>query len=221
MVFDLVPIRPNPREAYQRRVERLCNLLKDEEGSSYRVPDFQLLTIPGTLFCRKGFTKFRQHPQAKLFLNQHSAHVRALEILNELDAIYAGDSSEIDHLRGAVGEVFSYFICRKIYPRADIEVQVRIGVWTSGSIDAAGCSQERGHCLQSKCSLDDWDSIRRQKDDLSQIETLSGGKAEGFFITYIHRDAFYLRLTNAGLDPSEYKVLDSTDLLLLEDRLAS
>jgi len=221
MVFDLIPVRPNPREDYQKRVEKLCNLLKDEDGSTYRVDVFTLLTISGTTFSKKPFIKFRKHPQAEWFLSVYHSDVRALEIMDELDKIYGADPGEIDHLRGAVGEVFSFFICRKVYPKAGMEVKIRIGTWTSGLIDAAGCSQKRGHCLQSKASLRYWNSIFSQKKDLDRIEKLTAGKAQGAFITYENREVFYRRLRNAGFNPSEYKVLDRWDLSALEKRLVA
>jgi len=220
MVFDLIPIRPNPREQYQNQVEALCQLLKDEKGSIYRVPVFtSLLTIPGSSFKRRGYKRFRDHPQAKRFLRLYRLDTMAQTIMSELDKIYDKDPNEIDHLRGAVAEVFSYFICRKTYPKTDIEVQVKIGSWVSGSIDTAGCSNERGHCIQSKCSLEAWKSIINQKRDFDQIETLTKGKAEGVFVTFVDRGAFFTRLRNAGLNPDEFSVWDRADLFVLEKRL--
>lgn len=222
MVFDLIPIRPNPREHYQKQVKKLCNLLMGKDGSVYRVHVLAtLLTIPGITFHRKGLSKFHEHPQAKRFLRLNRLDTRALDIVAELDNIYSQDPGEIDNLRGAVLEVFSYFLCRKTYPRSDIEVTVKINRWISGSIDTAGCSDEKGHCLQCKCSLDNLGSILTQKSDFDKIDRLSRGKAKCFFVTYVDRKVFHIRLKNKGLDPSSYYIWDRGDLFVLENRLAS
>jgi hypothetical protein len=139
--------------------------------------------------------------------------------MDELDQLYGAPLTEVDHLRGAVGEVFSYFICRKVYNNADIEVRVKIGAWISDSVDTAGCNQRKGHCLQSKHSMTDLRSIIHQKRDLDRIEHLTKQKAQGYFITYMNRKAFFESLHAVGLDPSGYKVFDRADLFVLERRL--
>jgi len=216
MVFQIIPIRPNPRGKYQKQVENLCKLLRDGVGTYYRASVFSLLTLRGANFIRSGRHRFSELHRARLFLRDHPADERAINIVNELDKIYASNPAEIDNLRGAVGEVFAYFICRKIYPKADIEVQVRIGDWTSRSIDTAGCSHKKGHCLQSKFTLQDLNSIIQQKLDFDEIEKLTKNKAQGAFVTYVDRRAFYLLLRSNGINPSEYRVFDRVDLNRLE-----
>lgn len=222
MVFRIIPVRPNRREVYQQQVLQLCHLLKDDEGRRYRFHVFRLLGIPAVAMKGlriRGLGKFREHPQAKLFLRYYPADLKALEIMSELDGIYGAPVGQIDHLRGAVGEVFSYLVCRATYRAADIEVQVQIGAWTSGSIDTAGCSHRRGHCLQSKSSSRDIRSIVSQKRDLDAIEQLTGGKANGTFVTFEDRQAFYMSLRTRGIDASTYKVLDRSDMVAMEERL--
>jgi hypothetical protein len=221
LVFEIIPIRPNPRDKYQKQVKNLCKLLFDEDGEYYRAPVFRLLSLDGKKFQRAGHQKFSDLRRAKLFLRDHSADTKALDIMTELDKIYGGEPGEIDNMRGAVGEVFAYYVCRKLYQKVDIEVKVTVGTWTSGSVDTAGCGHEKGHCLQSKCSLQDLPSIIGQKRDLDEIERLTKGKAQGAFLTYMSRGGFYMRLRNIGVNPSEYTVFDRADLLLLEERLGS
>lgn len=221
MLFNLVRVRPNDREKYQKRVEKLCTLLKDETGSVYRLPVFILLTIHGRLFKRTTCKYFHDHPQARLFMKLHPADIRVKDIMAELDDIYTQDADEIDNLRAAVGEVFSYFICRKIYPRADIEVQVEIDKWISHPIDSVGCSDEVGSCLQAKCSPKNLQSIVSQKRELDKIEQLTVGKGKGAFITFVDRKEFNTRLDGAGIKSSGYRIYDRTDLAALEQRLAS
>lgn len=220
MLFDLISVCPNDREPYQKRVEKLCNLLKDSKGSVFRVPVFILLTISGISFSNQSFTKFRDHPQAKWFMKLHRLDPMAHAIIDELDNIYAETPNEIDNLRGAVGEVFSYFICRKVFVRAGIEVNVKIANWTSRQIDAAGCSDEMGYCLQSKCSPKNLRSIVIQKRDLDKIEQLTSGRGKGAFITFVDRRQFQARLNSVGIDPSKYRVFDRVDLAVLEQRLS-
>lgn len=221
MVMRILAIRPNPRELYQKQVASLCNLLKDKEGRDYRVSVFRLLTISAKNFVNSGCSRFRQHPRARHFLHEYPADTRALEIMDEIDTLYSAPLNKIDQLRGAVGEVFSYFICRKLYNNADIEVKVEIDAWLSKSIDTAGCTHKRGHCLQSKYSMSDLRSVVEQKSDFDAIEQLTSGKAQCFFITYVNRAAFLQSLNIAGIDPTEYtdKVFDRSDLLVLEERL--
>lgn len=221
MVFDIIPILPNPRDKYQKQVKNLCKLLFDKDGEYYRAPVFRLLSLDGKKFQRSGHRKFSEFKRAKLFLRDHFADTKALNIMTELDKIYVGDPGEIDNVRGAVGEVFAYYVCRKLYRKVGIEVKVIVGTWTSGSIDTAGCSHEKGHCLQSKCSLQDLPSIIEQKRDLDKIERLTKRKAQGAFFTYVNREAFYMLLRNIGVDPTKYTVLDRRDLLVLEERLRS
>ena len=76
----ILPIRPNPRESYQNRVINLCNLLKDEEGTTYRVGVFRLLGISAKAFTRSGHSRFRQHREARYFLREHPADIRVLNI---------------------------------------------------------------------------------------------------------------------------------------------
>ena len=141
--------------------------------------------------------------------------------MTELDKIYAQDPGEIDNLRGAVLEVFSYFLCRKTYTKCDIEVKVKVKQWTSESIDTAGCNDDKGHCLQCKCSLDKLDSILTQKTDFDRITRLSRGKVKCFFITCVNKEVLRLLLRNKGVDHSSYYIWDRGDLFVLEDRLAS
>jgi len=223
MVFDIIPVRPNGREQYQNRVSALCALLIDDTGKRYRTRVFRLLTLSGNQASRllksTANMVFRDHPYARSFLRDYPADVRAQEIMSELDSLYSGPEDEIDHLRGAVGEVFSYLLCQKVHLRADIEVKVRINAWTSDSIDAAGCSRRRGHCFQSKCSGHDPASIAQQKADLDAIEQLTAGKAEGFFVTFVDLRGFFGSLRSSGIDPTGYKVLDRTELAAAERRL--
>jgi hypothetical protein len=224
MVFVIHPIEPNPREHYQGQVDDLCKLLTDNKGKEYRYHVFTLLCITGSVarksFERQGQEKFRDLIQLRSFKRFYEIDVRALQILRELDNIYSSPVSDIDHLRGAVGEVFAYYICRKIYPNAAIEIQVEINSWTSGSIDTGGCNNEKGHCIQSKCGgiLRD---IAGQKLDLDKIQELTDEKAQGFFITFTSRRAFDNLLASKGLDPQTYKVLDRSDLVQIENILAS
>lgn len=220
MVLQILPIRPNSREPYQNQVINLCNLLKDEDGRVYRIGVFRLLTISARAFGKSGWSRFRQHPHAKYFLREHPADIRALQIMDELDKLYSAPTNKIDHLRGAVGEIFSYFICRKIYNNANIEIQVKINTWLSKSIDTAGCTQKKGHCLQSKYTMSDLGSILEQKSDFDMIEQLTAYKAQGIFITYVDRAAFFQSLSIADIDSVGYKVFDRSDLLVLEERLA-
>ena len=226
MVFQIIPIRPNPRKRYHDQVEDLCILLKDRDGMRYRRGVFLLLGISAKqalkTFQKRGARKFREHPEAKQFLRRNPADLKAQEIMNALDIIYGADPNEIDHLRGAVGEVFSYFILRKIYSKTDIEVQIQIDTWTSNSIDVAGCDNKRGHCLQSKCSPyapDAIDSILEQKEDLDKIEKLTSGKAEGAFITFEEQDGFCARLRSKAINTDTYKVFGRTELAALEQLL--
>ena len=221
MVFEIIPICPNPRDKYQEQVENLCKLLIDEDGKYYRVSVFLLLSLSGKSFQRAGHRKFRESRKARLFLHDHPADIRALNIVSELDKIYGVDPDEIDNIRGAVGEVFAYYVCRKIHQKSGIEVKVTVGTWISGSIDAAGCSHERGHCLQSKYSLHEWRSIIEQKRDLGEIERRTKGKAQGAFITYVERGAFDRVLGARGTDTSKYRVFDRSDMLVLEECLSS
>lgn len=217
------PIRPNPRRLYQNKVENLCKLLKDEEGKEYRVSVFRLLGISANTFSKSRLTHFRQHREARLFLREHQLDIRALQIMDELDRLYSSPINDVDNLRGAVGEVFSFFICRKQYNNADIEVQVEIDSWQSKSIDTAGCSKKKGHCLQSKYSMTmkNLASIVNQKSDFDKIEELTSGKAQGFFITYGRQEVFFQSLNAFRVNPTGYKVFDRSDLLVLEQRLAS
>jgi hypothetical protein len=221
MVFEIIPTRPNPRDKYQKQVKNLCKLLFDEDGEYYRVPVFLLLAVDGRHFQKAGHQKFRELRRAKLFLRNNPGDRKAINIMSELDKIYVGDPGEIDNMRGAVGEVFAYYVCRRVYPRADIEVQVKVGTWTSGSIDTAGCSHEKGHCLQSKCSLQNLQSIIGQRSDLDEIERRTKGKAQGAFLTFVGRETFYMLLRHIKEDPTKYTVFDRRDLLVLEERLKS
>lgn len=224
MVFVIRPIVPNPRQHYQGQIEGLCKLLTDNKGKEYRYHVFELLCITGSIarksLDKQGQEKFRDLIQLRSFRKFHAVDVRGLQILQELDNIYASPISDIDHLRGAVGEVFAYYICRKIYPNSAIEIQVEVNSWTSGSIDAGGCNNKRGHCIQSKCGGKLGD-IAGQKLDLDKIQELTAEKAQGFFITLTSRKAFNNLLASNGLDPQTYKVLDRTDLVQLENILAS
>lgn len=227
MVFQIIPIRPNPRKQYHDQVEELCRLLKDSDGMRYRRGIFLLLGISAKqvlkTFQRTGTSKFRETTQAKLFLRNHPADIKALEIMDELDTIYAAPPDKIDNLRGAVAEVFSFFICRKVYVEANIEVQVQIDTWTSNSIDVAGCNYKGGHCLQSKCSASApgaVDSILIQKCDLDQIEELTAGKAVGAYITFVEQDGFFAHLRSKGINTDTYTVFGRTDLAVLEQRLS-
>lgn len=219
----ILPIRPNPRRSYQNKVEDLCKLLKDEEGKEYRVSVFRLLGISANTFTKLHLTHFRQCREARLFLREYPADPRALQIMDELDRLYSSPINDVDNLRGAVGEVFSFFICSKQYQNAEIEVQVEIDTWQSGSIDTAGCSKKKGHCLQSKYSMTmkDLASIVSQQSDFDKIEELTSGKAQGFFITYGHKEVFFQSLNAFGMSPTGYKVFDRSDLSVLERRLAS
>ena len=221
MVFNIVRVRPNDRTKYQKRVDKLCTLLKDDTGRPYRLHVFILLTISGELFKRTLSNNFRDHPQARLFIKLYPASIRVRDIMVELDNIYAGDADDIDNLRGAVGEVFAYFICRKLYPRSDIEVKVEIGKWISGQIDTAGCNDQAGYCLQAKCSPKNLQSVVNQKRELAKIERLTIGKGKGAFITFVDRKEFNARLDSAGIKSSDYRIFDRTDLAALEQRLAS
>jgi hypothetical protein len=225
VLFQIIPIRPNPRQNYQDKVKTLCILLLGDDSKKFRYGVFRLLGIPATLATKtlqkNGSAKFREHPQAKLFLHDHPADVTAIKIMNELDKIYGAPMNEIDHLRGAVGEVFSYLICKKVYANVDIEIQVQIDAWKSESIGVAGCHRRRGHCLQSKCSSADFSSIVRQHSDFEKIENLTKDKAECRFVTYTDQRAFHQVLQNRGIDPKSYKVFGRTDLVDLEQYLAS
>jgi hypothetical protein len=223
MVFIIHQITPNPREHYQEQVEDLCKLLTDKQGKEYRYDVFRLLSIiSGSIatncFRRRGHTKFRDLDQLRSFRRFYPADLRAEQILRQLDGIYSNLASDINHLRGAVGEVFAYCICKKIHPNSGIEIQVQIDSWMSGSIDAGGCSDKRGHCIQSKCGGSVGDIVS-QKKDLDKIQKLTSEKAEGFFITFVTRQAFNNLLASMGLDPQTYKVLDRSDLVQLEDIL--
>jgi hypothetical protein len=223
LVFHIIPLRPNPREKYQRQVKKLCKLLSDKEGTQYRFQIFGLLNITGnqaTKNFNRGYSLFRDLPEVKRFSKYYFADLRVIAIMDELDKIYAAPSSEIDHLRGAIGEVFSYYICCKVYSKADIEVQVRIGSWTSESIDTAGCNEGRGHCIQSKCGGQLGD-IDKQKQDLDKIEKLTRGIAKGLFVTFGTRQTFHNRLRFKGIDTQGYRILDRSDLGVLESILKS
>lgn len=225
MVFTIRPVLPNSRERYQRQVDDLCKLLTDNKGKEYRYHVFQLLCITGGVATKSlhkyGQEKFRNLTQLRTFRKFYSTDVRALQILQELDNLYSSPSNDIDHLRGAVGEVFAYHICRKLYPNSAMEIQVEIGSWTSGSVDTAGCNNKRGHCIQSKCGGMLGDNIADQKQDLDKIQELTDEKAQGFFITFTNRKAFENLLASNGLDPETYKVLDRSDLVQIESILAS
>ena len=224
MVFIIHPITPNPREHYQGQVKDLCKLLIGKQGEEYRHEIFRLLCITGSIaiksFSRQGHTKFRDLQQLRSFKRFYAADLTAAQILQQLDGIYANTSSDIDNLRGAIGEVFAYYICRRIHPNSGIEIRVQIDSWMSGSIDAGGCSDKRGHCIQSKCGGRVGD-IGSQKLDLDKIQELTSEKAEGFFITFTTRQAFDNLLASRGLDPQTYKVLDRSDLVRLEKILVS
>jgi hypothetical protein len=195
--------------------------LKDDEGRAYRVWVFRLLAITGRLYSRTGHRQFRLHREAQLFLREHPADTKALSIMDELDQIYSMPRAEIDELRGAVVEVFSYMVCRKFYNNAGIEVKVIIKTWESDSIDTAGCNTGKGHCLQSKSSMANLRSIIHQKSDFNQIEKLTNGRAQGFFVTPVDRGAFFQSLNAHGLNPAEYegRVFDRRDLFVLEERI--
>lgn len=96
---------------------------------------------------------------------------------------------------------------------------VKIESWESGSIDTAGCSNRKGHCIQSKSSPRDIGSIMRQKGDFDIIFTRTGGKAKGAFVTYSEKGNFEQFLNVNGIDPNECTVYGRTDLVNLEDRL--
>lgn len=219
--MQIVPLRPNPRQRYQDSVNRLCSLLRDGEGAAYRVDVFRLLAIKGHQHSRSGITQFRRRREARLFLRDHPADTRALSIMDELDRIYAASPDEIDELRGAVVEVFTFMVCRKFYSNADIEVKVSIGSWDSGSIDTAGCDDGKGHCFQGKVTLASFASVIHQKSDLDEINQRTKGTAKGFFVTTVHRDAFLQTINARGLDPSQYAgvIYDRADLLVLENRI--
>jgi len=93
-------------------------------------------------------------------------------------------------------------------------------MWLSNSIDVAGCSEEKGHCIQSKCTMSGIESIKKQKGELDKIEELTAGRAKGVFITFVDRGAFLQSLKIRGIDSSSYKILDRADLFVLEDRLS-
>jgi hypothetical protein len=224
MVFIIHPIRPNPRKHYQGQVEDLCKLLADKQGKEYRYYVFRLLCMTGSMatksFHREGHTTFRNLWQLRDFKKFYPADLRAEQILRQLDGIYANPADDIDQLRGAIGEVFAYFVCKKIHPNSDIEIKVQINSWISGSIDTGGCNDNRGHCIQSKCGGRVGDIVS-QKQNLDKIQELTSGKAEGFFITFTSRRAFDNLLASKGLDSQTYKVLDRSDLVQLEEILAS
>ncbi len=220
-LFEILPIQPNPRQKFQQEVLSLCQFLARRDGFPYRYEVFSLLLISGHSFKQRNYRTFKQHPQAQRFLRMHIADVTAIAIMDELDKIYGrADENEIDHLRGAVGEVFAYMICRRKHRKAALEAKVKIDKWTSESIDAVGCSAESGHCLQSKYSPRQWDVVLRQQKDLESIETLTQGRAVGAFIVYGDRRGFNLQLIDAGLDPSSVKVFDRQDLINLEGCIA-
>jgi len=221
MLFQIDPVRPNPREPFQQQVRTLCQKLKDENGRKYRASVFKLLTITGNQFLKRGYGRFREHPESKLFLKQFGLDVRGLEIMNELDNIYNNSKEIIDDLRGAVGEVFCLFISRKKYSNAEIEICVKCDSWTSGTIDVAGCDHETGCCLQSKCSTLDVSSIVNQHNQLKRIERYTKGKAKGAFFTYLGMGKFESNLLSRGIRLSDLVVFDRTNMAVLEERLAS
>lgn len=221
MLFNIISISPNDRETYQKRVQSLCEILKNKDGQIYRNQVFMLLTISGQAFSAGRYKKFSEHPRARLFMKQFPIDLTAIAIMGHLDDIYSEDTNTIDNLRGAVGEVFSYLICQKLYKKSAIEAMVEIRKWQSNPIDAVGCSEDSGYCLQSKCSARDLSSIKKQNDELIKIEELTSEKGKGAFISFIDRRSFRLRLTNIGEDPDEYIVFDRTDLVNLETSLAS
>ena len=212
MLFQIIPQNPNPREKYQKTVEDLCILLANKKGQNYRTGVFVLLTLSGNQYQRQAkkyrFSHFKDSIEARRFLKNFQADVTALKIVYELNVVYSNsDADEIDHLRGAILEVFSYLICNKLFTISDKEVQIQIGKWISStSIDSAGCSDKKGCCFQGKASSEWWHSIEEQGYDLKQIENLTSGKALGAFITFESAEVFQQHLIAKGLNQEDYRV---------------
>lgn len=212
MLFEIIRQRPNPREGCQKDVEDLCRLLVDKKGQSYRNNVFGLLILTGNRY-RKQVQKYslkRLHDsiEGRQFRRCFPADAKALEILNELDAVYSGDDVDaIDDRRGAILEVFSYLMCRKIFMIADIEIKIKIEDWISTtSIDSAGCNKRKGCCFQGKATSEWWESIKEQVKDLNTIESLTGGRSICAFLTFQSIEAFHQHLIAKGLNKDDYRV---------------
>lgn len=232
-LFQIIPLKPNPREQFHKKVEDLCKLLNDDEGKNYRVSVFQILgVVSGKTFekrkTRYNLNSIREYNEAKHFLKTFVADVRALEIMTELEKIYDGDVDQIDHLRGAVGEVFAYHMCRKVYQQNGIEAKVGINGWASNPIDAVGCNDKNGFCLQCKASLTGWGraqtklwiSMQKQEREMENIREKTSHRARCAFLTYLNRASFDLLVSEVGGNSEDYNIFDRSDLCVLEHRLA-
>jgi hypothetical protein len=223
LLFQIIPQKPNPREKYQKIVENLCNLLADKKGQFYRTDVFVLLTLTGNQYQRQArkfkLNHFKDCIEARRFLKNFRADVTALEIIRELSIIYSeSNADEINNLRGAILEVFSYLICSKLFTLADKEVQIQIGKWSSSTpIDSAGCSNKKGCCFQGKASSEQWRSIEEQGRDLKQIESLTLGKALGAFITFESSIVFQQHLAARGLNQDDYRIFGRHQMVDFEN----
>jgi hypothetical protein len=212
LLFTILKIK-NTRQEYQDSVENLCSLLADKKGQGYRSEVFGLLMLTGSRYLKQinkyGFDSLKETFEARQFKRCFPADVIALNILNELDTLYNSDNQNIiDDRRGAVLEVFSYLVCKKLFSIADKEVKIKIGDWISEkSIDSAGCSKNRGCCFQGKATSN-WqaESIIAQGTELNHIANVTANKATCGFLTFQSEDAFYQVLASKGLNKNDYIV---------------
>lgn len=156
------------------------------------------------------------------FLRQFQADVTAMQIVQMLSTLYDHrDAHEINHLRGAIGEVYAFLMCQRVYPKYNgLEVCLVVDCQVfANPIDAVGYNDIKGHCLQSKIGYFDKLSTERQKTTFDIIESLTKNSMECRFFTLLEdRDierVFRLR----GIDSTSYKFFSLPDMLVLEDRM--
>jgi hypothetical protein len=221
MIFQLIPVKRNAQRKYQKNgsVIALCELLKDKKYAGYRSQVFRLLMTTARQFQKSRLTRFRDLPQSQQFLRNYQVDPIALQIMTYLDNVYSGTTNETNRLRAAIGEMFCYSICKKVCTKAEIEVQVQIGSWVSRDpIDAAGCTEKWGWCLESKVTVNKYGiaATQNQKNQLDTIEQLTNGDGKGAFFVYGYKNSLLNLLDDSGFDSGSYRVFDRGDSTSIE-----
>lgn len=229
MKISLMDPPNNPRAHWQSAVEKLCKTLAKSENASYRGLVFRLIQQwEGKQYKRLGAAEYLSSRPARIFIKMFPVDIRAREILNQIATIYDNRSeNETNDLRGAVGEVYAFIMCKRVYPKYHgIEVCPVINSYTCADpIDAVGyCLADnycldKGHCLQSKIGSFNKESTLRQKNTFDEIERLTNNKIACLFFTFLDDSAIKQRFRLNRIDPKGYNFFSLQDMLLLEQRI--